>query len=366
MNAMVHGSGEEGGVTELAPLALVSKPHYAIAGKTQRRIVLHVDTKTRKQRPVMFAPVVSVHYPEHIPSATKRRLALNIRHYSPSEIQEDYDKLREIGVNAHKQSTRVLTGNKVVDAFTFSERLNTLSKHGLSFYEFWAHRNAFAKKPYIRKFLAYSKKARNYENADVTWYNAYRRNYGSVNIFKPLLAMEYYVKYKPQCVLDFTMGWGGRLVGACALDVPKYIGIDANANLKTPYSQLTSFLQPQTKTDMTLLFQDALKVDYTQWKYDMVFTSPPYYNVEKYKHTTAYATTKDWDELFYRPLFYATYAGLQKGGVYCLNLPKTVYERVCIPLLGKAHQRFPMRLMERNTARKQKEYKEYVYVWKKA
>ena len=346
--------------TELAPLALKAKPHYRI-GKTQR-IVLHPQTpssstnKTKRRR---------LQYPEHLSAKQKRTLSNSIRHYTQSEIQEDYEKLREIGTSAHKQSTRVLTGNKVVDAFTFTERLNTLSKHGLSFYEFWAHRNTFGKKPYIRKFLAYSKKARDYEPIETTWYNAYRRNYGSVNIFKPLIAMEYYTKYKPTCVLDFTMGWGGRLVGACALDVPHYIGIDANTNLKTPYSKLVQFLQPQTKTDITLLFQDALQIDYSKLNYDMVFTSPPYYNTEQYKHSTVHSATRDWDELFYRPLFYATYAGLQKGGIYCLNLPKSVYENVCIPLLGKARHQFPMRLMERNTALKQKEYTEYVYVWVK-
>lgn len=347
---------------ELAPLVPKANPHY----RMDKRIVLNANTNTtRKQKPVVLASTTSNIYPEHLSTTKKQQLAHTIRHYTPAEIQEDYDKLREIGHNAHKQSTRVLTGNKVVDAFTFPERLNTVSKHGLSFYEFWAHRNTFSKKAYIRKFLSYSKKMRNYEDADVTWYNAYRRNYGSVNIFKPLLAMEYYTKYKPQCVLDFTMGWGGRLVGACALDVPHYIGVDANTNLKTPYSKLTRFLQPQTKTDITLLFQDALTVDYSKLKYDMVFTSPPYYNIEKYKHTSPYPTTRDWDELFYRPLFYATYTSLQKGGVYCLNLPKKVYENVCIPLLGKAHHQFPMRLMERNTSRKQKEYKEYIYVWVK-
>ena len=38
--------------------------------------------------------------------------------------------------------------------------------------------------------------------------------------------MEIYHLFNPHTVLDPTMGWGGRLVGACVLDVPKYIGID--------------------------------------------------------------------------------------------------------------------------------------------
>ena len=50
--------------------------------------------------------------------------------------------------------------------------------------------------------------------------------------------MQIYNMYKPQSVLDFTMGWGGRLIGACAYNVPMYIGIDANKNLIEPYKKM--------------------------------------------------------------------------------------------------------------------------------
>jgi DNA modification methylase len=160
------------------------------------------------------------------------------------------------------------------------------------------------------------------------------------------------------------MGWGGRLVGACALNVPHYIGIDANTNLKTPYKHMVEFLQPQTQTKITTLFQNALDVDYSKLKYDMVFTSPPYYNIEKYQNTTAYTTRDEWDALFYRPLFYETYTYLEKGGVYCLNIPIVVYERVCIPLFGKANYKYPMQMMQRHSGN-ENTYKEYIYVWMK-
>jgi 16S rRNA G966 N2-methylase RsmD len=100
--------------------------------------------------------------------------------------------------------------------------------------------------------------------------------------------MDIYNRFKPTSILDFTMGWGGRLVGACAMDIPSYIGIDLNKNLIKPYEEMVKTLKELgTKTEIKLIFKDALKVDYSKLNYDCVFTSPPYYNIELYTGTKA-------------------------------------------------------------------------------
>jgi hypothetical protein len=66
------------------------------------------------------------------------------------------------------------------------------------------------------------------------------------------------------------------------------------------------------------------------------------------------------DEKFYRPLFLATYNGLQKGGHYIINICKEVYEKVLKELFGEAHELFPLKKSKR-----QNDYNEIVYVWKK-
>jgi hypothetical protein len=59
-----------------------------------------------------------------------------------------------------------------------------------------------------------------------------------------------------------TMGWCGRLVGACALDIEKYTGIEINSNLYKPYKNMLKFLCAKTKTKVKLLFfEDAVKFD---------------------------------------------------------------------------------------------------------
>jgi hypothetical protein len=193
------------------------------------------------------------------------------------------------------------------------------------------------------------------------WYRIFNMYFGSVNIFKPTIAMNIYYKYKPKSILDMTMGWGGRLVGACALDIPNYTGIDLNKDLIKPYAEMVDVLSNYSTTKITLIFKDALKVDYSKIHYDLVLTSPPYYNIEQYSHQPR-INKDEWDETFYKPLVLKTWKHLQKGGHYCLNVPKDVYERVLKNILGKAHALIPLVKSKRTPNEK---YKEFIYVWLK-
>ena len=296
----------------------------------------------------------------------KMELSKQIREYSSEDIAKDYARLRDIGCHAKHQSTKMLVGNRVVDAFTFTERLNTIGSKGISFYEFWKNREFYSRKKYVKKYLAFANRQHNQTTAKV-WYNLYRFYFTSINCFRPLVAMEYYCMFSPKCVLDMTAGWGGRLVGACALDIPNYIGIDNNLALKEPYGQLCAFLQPQTKTHIDMRFCDALTVDYSVLKYDMVFTSPPYYDLEQYgtRESNMERTKEEWDNTFYRPLFRDTYRHLAKGGHYCLNIPVEIFERVCRDILGEPWKRVSLKKSDRQQTDSSKKYVEYVYIWKK-
>lgn len=304
---------------------------------------------------------------ENMSDDQKRELTDKIRNYTTPEIDKDYQKLVEIGCDACNKSVYVKVGNKVVDAFTFMERLNTISRNHLSFFEFWENLDYFKNKPNIQKLLEKMERERKFEDEYTRLYNVYRLYYGSVNMFRPLLAMEYYCLYKPHTILDFTMGWGGRLVGACALNIHKYIGIDSNLRLEPLYKPLCRFLKEKSTTQIELYFQNALEMDYSTLSYDMVFTSPPYYNTEKYKHMDVFREKNDWDELFYLPLFYKTYTHLKVGGVYVLNISVEIYERVCVELLGRATHVFPMKKNNRHNKKGSVDHMdtEYIYVWVK-
>jgi hypothetical protein len=291
----------------------------------------------------------------------KRKISDQLFGYSRERIKLDYEQLRQVTCkNITKYSPLSILGTKFIDHYTGMERLNTIGNKGINFYEFWEKRNKYKKEKYVQNMLEYYK---NYPNIPEIkrWKYIFNLYFSAITLFRPITAMEVYCKYSPRTVLDFTMGWGGRLLAAAALDIPTYIGIDINTNLRAPYTKMVRDLDGLTETKFDLYFQDALTIDYSKLRYDMVFTSPPYYNIEIYPGTVR-KEKQEWNETFYTPLFSITWKYLQRGGYYCLNVPVDVYQAVCLPLFGRAKSRISMKKTKRTDNEK---YKEYTYVWKK-
>lgn len=299
-----------------------------------------------------------------ISSNNKQYISNQIKNISMAEVEREMDKLIEIGINAHTMSSRSRIGNNIVDYFTFTQRLETKGKYNVSFFEFVENIEEFKKKKFILNMLTYYKNVKNKNNTKnifIVFKEVYNICISAINIIRPLVYMEIYVKYKPKCILDFCAGWGGAVVAASALKIEKYIGIELNINLKEPYEKLISYLkQKSDKTEIEMFFKDALDIDYTTMNYDLVFTSPPYYFIQKYENNVEYKTKREMDENFYKPVFLKTYNGLQSGGYYIINVCKEVYENVLIKLFGDAHEIYPYKKSQR-----QNDYKEIVYVWRK-
>lgn len=298
----------------------------------------------------------------------KISISRNIKMITLDDVVEDFNKLRLISNNFVKNhcniSPRCRTGNNIVDYFTFTERLNTKGKYDVNFFEFLVNIEEFKKKKFISNMLKYYEDVKNKnktKNNYIVLKEVYNICISAINIFRPLVAIEIYVKYKPTTVLDFTCGWGGRLVGACALNIPNYIGIDINTNLINPYLEMKTFFNNISETNINIFFENAANFDYSKITYDMVLTSPPYYFLEKYSNNETYNNSKsEMKNKFYIPVISNTYKHLQQGGHYCLNINKEIYEDICIPILGLATDLIPLKKSKR-----QNDYEEYIYVWYK-
>jgi hypothetical protein len=296
--------------------------------------------------------------PHRYTRARREDIARTIKPLDAAKTRADFAALRVASLDNIGLKR---TGNRVVDTYTYADRLATTGNKGLDFFTFIHNRAAFAQKEYVRHMVDFCLSITGHTVPEIKcWLRAFTMYFGSVNIFRPLIAMKVYSLFRPTAILDFTAGWGGRMVGACAMDVPHYIGIDSNISLRAPYREMRAFVAPMTKTKVTMMFRDALTVDYTALKYDMVLTSPPYYNLEVYAHATPRASKKEWDTEFYEPLFRATFDGLAPGGHYCLNVSEDIYNRVCVRVLGLADAALAFDKTARPNA-----YKEYIYVWQK-
>ena len=294
----------------------------------------------------------------------KETISKSIKNISLEIVDREMNKLIKIGTNIESfinLTPRSLVGNNIVDYFTFTQRLKTKGKYDVNFYEFIINLDEFKKKKFIQNMLTYYKEVKNKNNTK-SEYTVLKEVYNicisAINIIRPLVYMEIYSKYKPKCVLDFCAGWGGAAVAAAALKLDKYIGIEINHNLEEPYGKLVTYLGEKSPTTIEMIFEDALKIDYNNLVYDFVFTSPPYYFIQKYENNPKYASKKEMDELFYVPIFMKTYNGLQKGGHYIINVCKEVYDNVLVKLFGNAHEIYPYKKSKR-----QNDYNEIVYVW---
>ena len=134
-------------------------------------------------------------------------------------------------------------------------------------------------------------------------------------------------------MLDFSMGWGDRLSGAFASEtIEHYVGLDPRKEnhpfyekQRDFYTKHTSFFENPTKT--TFYESPAEDFDYSEYNeyFDVVFTSPPYFSVERYSHddTQSWVRYKNidvWNEHFLHKALGKIIPTVKKGGIIAVNI----------------------------------------------
>ena len=154
--------------------------------------------------------------------------------------------------------------------------------------------------------------------------------------FQPLLAAALYRKFGPTegCVVfDPCAGWGGRMLGAAAAgNVVSYSACEPAAATHAGLQLLSSLVHermPDLKIEV--LKQGAEDTPQPAGTVDVVFTSPPYFNLELYSSkgehmgepTQSHVRYQDpsaWAELFLSRLIGHAHVMLKPGGYLCLNV----------------------------------------------
>ena len=194
-------------------------------------------------------------------------------------------------------------------------------------------------------------------------YECHRLNNGAIVPFKASTAKYIYKKYGATSILDPTMGWGGRLLGATSLGLD-YIGFDTNIKLKEGYEQMISDLG---------LDEDRIHLNWTssldeevikKLDYDFVFTSPPYSNMEIYEGMTPFESDHIFYTEFLIPLMTLTMKYLKEGGNLCFNISPKMYKT----LIGEyswPECDYKEDLRQQLGQQFKTKSQDYVYIWKK-
>jgi len=280
-------------------------------------------------------------------------LHTQLKSISLYEIKEEWNKIKYLSLEELNEiNERSKLGCNIVDYYFFEQRLKTKGNKGINFYEFVQDIELYKTKRYIQTLLSYCDKHNRYiDNIYKRYYYIYGLSFGRVNAFKITNALKIYKTYNPTHILDPFCGFGGRCAAASMLNI-KYTGIDINHDLKPHYEKLTS----DFNCNATLYFQDCLSIDYNKINYDMVFTSPPYENIEVYPNNPI-KTNKEWTT-FYNKIFKLLWDNLKKG-YFIININEKIYNKILVPLIGECNTKSILTKSKRNT------YVEYIYVWVK-
>lgn len=279
----------------------------------------------------------------------KAEIARQVRPITLEQAVDDMVKLR------HKWTSGELkplsnAGLKLIDYYTFEHRLNVRGKGNINFYDFLERWKDYREKRYIQNLIAYY----NNDESVATIYKIYNLGINCIHAFRPVLALQLCNRFRPTHVFDPCAGWGGRAL-AVSIYGARYTGYDSNKNLSKAYQMMSGTL------NVDLNIGDSLKVDLDKIeKYDMVMTSPPYYDLERYEYVRTYMNDDEWDNEFYFPLFERLAKHLQPCGWIVLSINEKLFNRVFSILFGPPHVKIPMTTYKRTAS-----YVEWIYAWQK-
>lgn len=124
-------------------------------------------------------------------------------------------------------------------------------------------------------------------------------------------------------------GWGNRCQGALTSKWDyNYYGTDPNSALHKCYNEQADFIRETLNTNNKTDFRCCGSEEFIpEWEgiMDLSFTSPPYFNTEKYSSELTQSAAKcanyyDWRDNFMRPTIKNVYRYLKPGAYYLLNL----------------------------------------------
>jgi len=272
----------------------------------------------------------------------------DVKYYSDEEIIEDlqkefikYEKVEDYVKNIMSIPKAKYEFNKLCQGYNMGynisllfnpHRLETETKKSKSIFE--AINND---KNYHKAYARYITKVQDKVVVEKEFYKYIGIGSGGiqyVNEFCPWIARDIYKKYCKDgyVVLDPCSGWGGRTLGlaSCLFKDIKYITTDPSKKTYNGLLKLKEFLKLGNNYIYNNLPFEDLELE--KESIDFVFTSPPYFDTEKYSKDEGQSYIKNSNYEMWKTNF--LYVMLDKI-IYCLKK-----ERYCLLNVGKV--RYPI------------------------
>lgn len=205
-----------------------------------------------------------------------------------------------------------------------------------------------------------------------------------VSNFRPTVARALLDRFSgpSDAVLDFSAGYGGRLLGALTLN-RTYVGVDPAAAQVIGLKSMSADLRPQDGARVRIVrgcAEDILP-RLSSGEFSVVFSSPPYFDCERYSDESTqsyirYPVYEAWRDRFLTAVLGESHRVLARGGRLILNVADFVRapvardaESICRRWFGAPRAVFRMLIssgpVDRGSAGRPYRW-EPIYVFKKA
>ena len=260
-------------------------------------------------------------------------------HYTIRE-EEKHDHMRKL---QKFDTDTILDGDKIV------QTMHGLRMAWTYFPHFWEVKCGNAKmspmeifhdddkfKSTIRKCWKWSTttyKGQNEESKNIMHENRLRQSIKiytgtqSVSNFRPTAAKLIYEKFGGDTIWDMSCGWGGRLIGFLASSRKKYIGTEPSSLTFEGLQKIKKdFFYLEKSVELHKLGSEEFIPD--RDSLDLCFTSPPYFDTEKYSDEDTqsfikFPTKEEWVNGFLRKTIENCYRGLKSGKHMLINIANT-------------------------------------------
>jgi 16S rRNA G966 N2-methylase RsmD len=171
-----------------------------------------------------------------------------------------------------------------------------------------------------------------------------------LNNFPPVVAKTLYETYCPVNgkILDFSAGFGGRLVGAMSSkNNYQYVGVDPSTKAVESLNKLRVFLNVEDRAKIINKPFEDCDGDLENDSFDYCFTSPPYFNKEIYsdeetQSCNRYNEIEAWRTGFLKKSFEIIQKKLKKGCLLMVNIAD---------ITNKGVEKYPLEKITVDTAK---------------
>ena len=125
-------------------------------------------------------------------------------------------------------------------------------------------------------------------------------------------------------IYDYSAGYGGRLLGITSSNMRyNYIGIDPNTETIKYLNYLNNCIEEAVGIKGKII--QNVSEEYQPNNIDLAFSSPPYFNLEKYSDEETqcmvrYSTLDEWFSGYAEPTIENIYKSLNKDGIFATNI----------------------------------------------